>query len=744
MSESKAKLPLNVKKQILVVDDEIINREILGALLRDEYEIIYAADGQEAIEQVRRYKDTLSLCLLDLKMPVMSGMVVLKLLSDDPELSRIPIMVMTADQESEVACLELGALDFIPKPYPRRDIVLARVHRTIELSEDRQIIRSTERDPLTGLYNREYFYSYAESFDQHHKSIPMDAIVVDVNHFHMLNERYGRAYADQVLQEIGSRLRENVRANGGIVCRREADTFLVYCPHRDDYRQMLSSVDAGLRNIESSQNRVRLRMGVYPKADKAIEMEQRFDRAKTAADAVRSNYTQNISIYDEKLHENELFSEQLIEEFDSAIQARQFKVYYQPKFDIRPEKPILTSAEALVRWQHPRLGLISPGVFIPLFEGNGMIQKLDKYVWAEAAAQVRRWKDAFGISVPVSVNVSRVDMFDPALVSTFEHLLQENRLEPDDLLLEITESAYTDDADFIISTVNALRDLGLKVEMDDFGTGYSSLGMISHLPIDALKLDMTFVRNAFGGEGDVRMLELIIDIADYLDVPVIAEGVETKEQLNALKTMGCDIVQGYYFSKPVPPEAFDAFVAEKKRQLDSLAHASLSQQSEKSILHFSSALQSRHYDSLYYIDLDSGYYMEFGTQSWHESLSLQKGGEDFFGDLKRDISRVVFPEDRENMLAFLDRQSLRERLQQEGEASLACRLMINGQPKLYHLKAAHARAGHDQHIVIAVSSVERGLSQGMSETHENAGELDLSSIASMASGKYDTICYVDS
>ena len=152
----------------------------------------------------------------------------------------------TSGAETEVESLKLGAIDFLPKPYPAVDVVHARVLRTIELFEDRDIIQSTERDELTGLYNREYFYRYAEQFDQYHKDLEMDAILVDVNHFHMINERYGKAYGDEVLRRIGEQLRETVKAAGGIVCRREADTFMVYCPHREDYEEIMEKASVSL------------------------------------------------------------------------------------------------------------------------------------------------------------------------------------------------------------------------------------------------------------------------------------------------------------------------------------------------------------------------------------------------------------------------------------------------------------------------------------------------------------------
>ncbi len=558
---------VNGKRLILIADDEMINREILGAILREEYEVIFAADGQETIEKMRENKDILSLVLLDVLMPKKTGIEVLTDVRADADLSRIPIIVMTSESDTEVESLQLGAIDFIPKPYPTREVIQARVIRTIELSEDRDIIQSTERDPLTGLYNKEFFYRYAQQYDQFHKDKAMDAIVIDINHFHMINERYGNAYGDEVLTRIGERVRELVRDEGGIVCRKEADTFLVYCPHRDDYKKILETASSGLSGDELTNNRVRLRMGVYTDADKSLDIERRFDRAKTAADTVKNSFTKTIGIYDDDLHERELYAEQLIEDFSGAIAKQEFQVYYQPKFDVTSDVPILCSAEALVRWIHPKLGMVSPGVFIPLFEENGLIEKLDSYVWNKTAEQIARWKENFEFAIPVSVNVSRIDMYDPQLVENLEKILLSHGLSCDDLILEVTESAYTENSSQIIETVENLRKLGFRIEMDDFGTGYSSLNMISSLPIDAMKLDMQFIRNAFKEGGNTRMLEVIIDIADFLAVPVIAEGVETEYQLDQLKKLGVEIVQGYFFSKPVPAVEFEPFILQRKEAL---------------------------------------------------------------------------------------------------------------------------------------------------------------------------------
>ena len=320
------------KRRVLVVDDEMINREMLGLILGDDYDVLYAENGEKALQICSEQKGFLSLVLLDLMMPVLSGMEVLRRMKDDPELRVIPIIVLTADQDAETQSLSEGAIDFIPKPYPTRDVILARVRRIIELTEDREIIRKTERDPLTGLYNREFFYSYTKQIDQRYPDTQMDAVVVDVNHFRMINERFGTTYGDRILCSIANGVRTWAQENGGIACRREADTFLLYCPHRDDYDSVLENASTILEGEETaSGSRVWLRMGVYPNADKTLDIERRFDRAQIAADMVQGSFAKAIGIYDEDLHKKELYDEQLIEGFRQAIQERQFVVYYQPK-----------------------------------------------------------------------------------------------------------------------------------------------------------------------------------------------------------------------------------------------------------------------------------------------------------------------------------------------------------------------------------------------------------------------------
>ena len=547
----------NEKRLILIAEDEFINREILGNILSNDYEIIYACDGEEALNQIKENKNKLSLVLLDLIMPKINGIDILEHVKKDSILSNIPIIVVTSDALSEEKSLNLGAADFIPKPYPRETVIKARIKRTIELYEDRKIINYTERDPLTRLYNKEYFYQYASTIDTYYEIT--DALILDIRHFHIINDRFGVNYGDRVLRNVADKLREVINQLDGIVCRKEADTFMIYCPHQDNYSFILDK----LKEIDSS---IIYRIGIYEYVDKDVDVSIRFDRAKLASDKIRTSINKNIEFYNEKMREKELYEEKLINDFEESLLNNEFKVFYQPKFNVKKDKPYLSSSEALVRWFHHDLGMVSPGDFIPLFEENGLIQRLDKFVWSEVGKQIRNWKEKYDFYVPVSVNVSRIDMYEPDFIDTLLKIIKDNNLTTNDIYLEITESAYTSDSKQMIEIVNKLRDLGFSIEMDDFGTGYSSLNMINELPIDVLKLDMVFVRNAHKNH-DTKIVEFIIDIAKYLEVPVIAEGVETKEQVESLKNLGCDIIQGYYFSKPIPSNEFEKFIIERKNLL---------------------------------------------------------------------------------------------------------------------------------------------------------------------------------
>lgn len=549
---------LQRRRQVLVVEDQELNRDILGMILEDDYDVLFAENGAIAMEIIRANVQTLSIVLLDLMMPVMDGFEVLRRVKADEEMQHIPIIVLTAEKSAELQALQMGAADFITKPYDMHEVILARVGRIIELSEGRQLIRAAERDPLTNLYNRGFFLEYADQIHRYHPQWRMDAIVVNIERFHSVNELNGRAFGNSVLRTLGSAIRDYLSGTDGIACRMEADQFCIYCLHCEDYHAILSSFQQTLNDL-SIRVAIRLRMGVCP-GDGDASPAVLFDRARTACNMVRGSYKTHLMVYDEDIRRKELYSQRLLNDLRRAVEEKQFVVFYQPKYDIQCQPPRLNSAEALVRWKHPELGMISPGDFIPLFEQNGLIHMVDEYVWETAARQIAVWSGKYGITLPLSVNLSRTEVFDPELEKTLLRLISCNALNAKDLKLEVTESAYTDDPEQLVAVIQHLRDQGFEIEMDDFGSGYSSLNTISSLPIDVLKMDMKFIQNVDEDTRNFRLIELILDIAGYLGVPVVAEGVENARQMNLLKDAGCDFVQGYYFSRPLPAEEFEKLI----------------------------------------------------------------------------------------------------------------------------------------------------------------------------------------
>ena len=549
------------ERTILIVDDESINRELLGNIIQSEYKVIYAADGKEALEKIHSKGNTISLVLLYLLMPVMDGNEVLKTMNDEGIINEIPVIVLTSEKSSEIESLKLGAADFLTKPYDLPEVILARVRHSIQLFENSKIIHATEFDKLTLLYSPDFFFEYASQFDQRFPDKVMDAVVVNFTRFHLLNELKGRSFGDEILNAMADGIRKALLKTGGIAGRNEADFFYLYVPHDENHNILLDKIKESLSPL-LKPSEIRLRLGVYSDSEHKFAMTQRFDHAVQACNSLRNKTSgdSDICIYDDKMAEKEVFDAHLLQDFEAAIEQKQFQVNYQPKFNIKGDKPILCSAEALVRWIHPELGFVRPDLFIPLFEENGLVTKLDRYVWEEAARQIAAWKKELGVTIPVSVNVSRVDIAAPDMTDFITKIVKENGLSASEYMLEITESAYTSDSKHIVEVIENLRSLGHKVEMDDFGSGYSSLNMLTSMPIDVLKMDKAFIRNIQPGNKEMKLVELVLDIAKNLGVPVVAEGVETEEELNMLKAAGCDIIQGYYFSKPIPPSEMEKFV----------------------------------------------------------------------------------------------------------------------------------------------------------------------------------------
>ena len=436
-------------------------------------------------------------------------------------------------------------------------LILNKAH-TDKVARDRlALISATELDMLTGLYTRNFFFEYASRMHDEHPDYKMDAIIMNIEQFHVVNALYGWEFGDSVLKALGEEIAMFVGETDGIACRSQADRFDVYCKHTDDYQAIFDRLQARLDDC-SPNAAIRLRMGIMP-WQKDLDPVQLFDRARAACNMVRGGQRTRLIVFNEDMRIKELLEHRLLNDLRQGIDNNEFVIHYQPKFNIKEDTPRLCSAEALVRWNHHELGLIPPGEFITLFENSGQIGLLDRYVWAESIRQMKEWHDKYGVYVPIAVNLSRIDFYDPDLEKYIDGLVENAGVGSENLHLEVTESAYTEGEDQITETINRFRKKGYHIEMDDFGTGYSSLTMLSHMSIDVLKLDRSFIKNITenSDEKDIRMIELILNIARNLKLVVVAEGVETKTQFDFLKNRGCDIIQGFYFARALPADEFE-------------------------------------------------------------------------------------------------------------------------------------------------------------------------------------------
>ena len=557
----------NIKRKVLVVENDLKYQSFFADAIKEEFETIFCNDSQELLHRLKHDRTKYSLVAVDIDLPEIDGCELFPIISNDPNYKNIPIIILIKDAKDVLRSLEIGASDFISKPFDPANLVLTRVKRAVMLAEQSDIISRTERDALTGLIGKQYLYEFINEYEKYYPDSQMDAIAVSIKKFRATNAMLGHEFGDRLLVNVANAINQIMEQYGGIASRVESDTFFLYLASHENYEEIiinkLEEVTAELDKVYH----INFKVGIYHNVDKSQSIEKRFDDAMRALRRNDDSLKSTFVVFNKGMHEKELFEEKLVLEFDKSIKEKQFHVYLQPKMDISGDEPRLTSAEALVRWVHPEHGIISPITFIPLFEKNGLIQKLDAFIWNEAASQVRKWKDEYGINLPISINVSRVDLFNNKLADELHDILKRNNISMNELFLEVTESAVVSDTSEILKNVKILKEKGFIIEMDDFGTGYSSMHMVSTLPLDALKIDMVFISNLLSSEKDKRMVQIILEIAKLLNAKTIAEGVENKEQLDLLKEMGIDMVQGYYFSKPLPISEFNKKYFENKLNL---------------------------------------------------------------------------------------------------------------------------------------------------------------------------------
>jgi diguanylate cyclase (GGDEF)-like protein len=550
------------KDTILLVDDEEVVKRRLAEVISDEYDILDASNGEEALAVLEENVGSISVIVLDLIMPVMDGFHFMEEFKTHQEYANIPVIVATSNEDwhSEKKCLEAGVWDFVMKPY-NPTLLRFRIRNAIEKS--RMIM--AERDTVTGLYTKYKFYQEVRQMLSEVTGTTFAFVRLDIDRFKMINNFYGLKEGDRLLRSVANELiRIASTFKHFIYGRLENDVFGVCIEYKEENIELiLNALQINVKKVNKDYN-IKISCGVYVINDYSIDVSEMYDRAFLAAKNCKGNFTQNIAYYDDSMIENMRQEQFIINEVNKALDEEQFEVYLQPKVNLMTDRPY--GAEALVRWKHPEKGMIPPNDFIPVYERNGIIGKLDLYMWRHVCKLLRKWLDEGKNPNPISVNVSRVNIYNPRLVETLKNLLTEFRIPANLLNLELTESAFMEDQDLVVKTINKLHQVGFKIMMDDFGSGYSSLNVLKDMEIDYLKVDMKFLQQdvEFNGKGE-KVLTSVIRMAKWLHLPSIVEGVETIEQVDFLKCIGCEYAQGYYYARPMPVDEYVKYVEENSQ-----------------------------------------------------------------------------------------------------------------------------------------------------------------------------------
>lgn len=549
------------RQTILIVEDEEINRRILKKLLSKYYDVFEAENGEEAWKLISEKKDEISAVLLDIIMPVMDGHMLLKLIRD-AHYDNIPIIVTTVsnDTKSEQTALDEGAWDYVSKPY-NSAILLSRLRNAIarsQIAAYEKLRYVSEHDELTGFYNRRKLFLRTAELINDNEEHQFVFIRIDIDHFAMFNTSFGVDEGDKLLKYLASKIAISAQRYPNTVYGRiSADIFCICAPYRGNNDRIYAAAEELQREFTLFRDdyRLEISVGVCVIDDPTVSIEEYYVRSSVAAQRCKNQIDTHLEFYDKSFGEAMAVENAITNEMQSALDERQFVVFLQPKFAIPSETAC--GAEALVRWKHPVKGMVSPGVFIPVFEKNGFVAKLDYYVWEETCRMLREWLDMGKSPFPISVNISRISLYNPQLSELLTGLVNKYGISPTLLQLEITESAYMTNPGLMEKTIDSLHSAGFTILMDDFGSGYSSLNTLKRIKVDVLKIDMKFLPVRDEVERGEIILSCIIKMAKWLGMEVIVEGVETRHQRDFLEGVGCDCIQGYYYSKPVPRSNYE-------------------------------------------------------------------------------------------------------------------------------------------------------------------------------------------
>ena len=536
-------------------------REILGK----EYDILAMPSIREALAFMEeRYQDVF-VAITEMQETEKSGYELLHKMQESNRLRAIPVMVVcdrnmdgNLQIRAEGKCLEAGAADFVREPFVP-GTVRNRVRGLIRLRESTAMLSILERDPLTGLYAKEFFFRKVEEYLANQEEQKFAILVSDIQGLKVINEKYGFDVGDIVLSTMADYGQKHIA--GFIFGGRIEGDKLAALIRAGEMDEMTANIMETDKNTPYPIPNVIVKHGIYI-IDPWLNVKPKgmYDRAMLALQKIKSQYGIYVAEYNDELRKDLLLKEMILGSADEALKDHQFQVFYQPKHDFRTNRTC--GAEGLVRWLHPDIGYMNPLQFISLFEQNGFITKMDFYVWEEICKTLKKWEREGVPVVPVSINVSRRDFEVPDLAGRIMALVDSYDIPHSMVHIEVTESAYSDDPERITETVKKLHDNGFVIEMDDFGTGYSSLIALSSMDLDVLKLDRSIIENDKPGSGK-NILEFSMQLAKMLNLKTVAEGVETKEQMERISKLGCDYIQGYFYSKPLPEDEFVKYLIRK-------------------------------------------------------------------------------------------------------------------------------------------------------------------------------------
>lgn len=547
----------SIQKNILFVQNVSAERDSLLLALRPFFDITVADTCEEA-EKMLKESDNYHLILLDLDS---EGEDVFAFIHKNRgERPLTPQVVLTDGTiAQEVRAVETGVSELQSKPV---NPTLLKHRITNVLQKQEMLIRvqrrSESRDNVTGLLRRESFITVVRELISNSGGGDFVMMCMDGIGFKMVNTRYGTKMGDQVLKSIADRMNHAMDNSISIKMRNRADRFYAVVPND---RQLLDNILTAFENTDYGLPfPIVIRIGLYVIDHREEQIESVMNKALLAMESLKNEIKRTVAWYEDSMMDEAMLRQKILEELPTAMKEKQLVPYFQPKYDYLEKRWI--GAEALIRWIHPQMGFLSPGRFIPLLEKSGNIREVDLYFLEQVCICQRQWKDANIGTLRVSVNFSQMDFGTEDFTSQVFDVLDKYQLTGEDIRFEITETAYMNDPEKLIAFVEYAHERGFLVDMDDFGSGYSSLSMLDKMHVDALKLDMNMTAMHTEQDRKEHIVGAIVRMAGWLKMETVGEGVETKEQADYLSNLGCTYMQGYYFSRPLPQEAYRDVLSE--------------------------------------------------------------------------------------------------------------------------------------------------------------------------------------